>query len=185
MAEERLLPNGDDAGWTSGGWADVDEGIASFDDDTTKVVSGTTATPVAEGATLNLDFAPRITVVDADTVTRVAFDIRATSDLISTGSDLTAQLVIGGTPQGAAVALGLTASWATFSDVNDVGWNSDWTEAQLNGAQVRFITTQSGKPTSDVWEVSTVDLVITYTPAAGGGLSIPVAFNHYAKMRSG
>jgi len=183
MAEERLLPNGDDAGWTSGGWADVDEGIASTDDDTTKVVSGTTATPVAEGATLNLDFASVVTVGDSDTVTRVAFDIRATTDDNSGGkTDLSVQLIIGGTAQGAPVTVGLTSSWATSSDVNDIGWNSDWTAAQLNGAQVRLITAQTGMQTDDVWEVSTVDMVITYTAAAAGN---PVgAFMHTARRNN-
>ena len=32
MAEESLLPNGDDAGWASGGFADVDELVSSPDD---------------------------------------------------------------------------------------------------------------------------------------------------------
>lgn len=184
MAIERLLPNGDDAGWTSGGWADVDEGIASTDDDTTKVVSGTTATPVAEGSTLNLDFAATA-LSDSDTITRVAFDIRATTDDVSSGkTDLTVQLIIGGAAQGAAVNLDLTSGWATFSDVNDIGWNSDWTEAQLNGAQVRLITAQAGMATDDVWEVSTVDMVVTYTAGGGGGSIAPIARHHMQQMGS-
>ena len=177
MAEERLVPNGDDAGWPIGAFSDIDEGLGSADDDTTKMASGTTATPVGEGDTVDIDFASVVTVGDSDTVTRVAFDIRAISDKISSNSNLTLQLLIGGTLQGSSVAVSLTSSWASTLDVNDVGWNTDWTAAQLNGAQVRMISTQTGMPTDDVWEVTVIDLVITYTPAAGG-LSIPVAMNH-------
>lgn len=166
MAEERLLPNGDDGGWNVGGFADIDEGIGN--EDAAVYASGTSGTPIVEGATTDIDFASVVDVTDGDTVTRVAFDIRAASDKVAASSDLTIQLLIGGTPQGIPVAVVLTGSQVDTLDVNDAGWNTDFTAAQLNGAQCRVLTTQTGMPTDDVWEIDVLDLVITYTPAAAG-----------------
>ncbi len=160
MAEDRLVPNGDDGGWSNSDFSVINEGIAGADG--VRSNDGDLGTQVAEGGILILDLTSTV-IVDADTVTRIAIDIRAESDKFSTSSDLTVQLVIGGTPQGVAQAVTLTGTLANTLDVNDVAaWNVDRTAAELNGAQIQIVTTQSGMPTDDAWYVDAIELVITY-----------------------
>lgn len=165
MATETLRPNGDNAGWSTGGWADVDEGMPG-DDDTTKV------TETARNTAMLFDLTASA-ITDADTVNSVTVEMRARCDLASGDSDIAVQIYIGGVAQGAQVQLGVTSSWASYTGLNDAGWNSDWTAAQLAGMQVEIDTTQGGMPTTDLWEVSAIDVIIDYTPAPLGDDSEP------------
>ena len=174
MAVTTIVPNADDSGWDTGTWDDVNEGVPG-DDDTTKVVEATRNTEMTFDLT-----SPGL--ADADTITNVSVDIRARSDKAASSSNLGVEIHVGGTIQGAQQVVSLTSSWATTTGINDAAWNTDWTAAQLDGMQVLIDTTQTGMPTADVWEVTAIDVIITYTPAASGH---PRAMRHHMKQMAG
>ena len=60
------------------------------------------------------------------------------------------------------------------------GWNADRTAAEMDGAQVQVTATQTGMPTDDVWEVDSVELKNTYTPAPTGP-TMPIVMHHRTK----
>lgn len=163
MATDTLVPNSDDSGWDTGSFADVDEGVLTPDDDATKVVETSRNTTMLFGLTSTV-------VVDADTVTNISVDVRARSDKASSNSNLGIEILIGGVVQGAQQTVTLTTSWASTFGTNDAAWNVDRTAAQLNGMEVQIESVQGGMPTADVWEVSAIDVVITFTEAAAGGI---------------
>ncbi len=167
MAEDRLFPNGDDGGWNTGGFGDIDETLALFSD-SDFIADGTPGTPVAEGGVVVLDLTSTI-VVDADTVTRIDVIFRARDGNASALNSISVDLLIGGVPQGSAVSQNTDASFTEYT-ANDTGWNVDRSASDLNGMQIRLTTTQTGMPTDDNWDVSVMDVVITYTPSAAGQL---------------
>lgn len=163
MSEETLVPNGDDSGWPTGTFADLDEGIASADG----LVMSTDAD--GEGDVLNLDFTDS-GVVDGDTVTNIDIVVRAKIASGPTTSDtLHVDLLFGGVPVGTQQATGtLTDSFQNFT-LNDGGvWNGDRTAAEMDGLQVRLTPAQAGMPVTLQWDVDVVDVVITFTPASVG-----------------
>lgn len=155
MATEKLLPNGDDGGWTGGGaFGDIDEGIASAD-----------AAVLAAGADnedVEIDLDPS-GVEDADTVTEITVTIRARTT--SAQADrLLVDLLIGGTPQGTqqvGAALGAGFASETFTDV---GWDVDRTAAEMDGAQWRIRADQTGMPGAVGHEIDAMDTDIAYDP---------------------
>jgi hypothetical protein len=160
MAIETLPPSagGSFSNWT-GAFSDIDEGTAS--PDTADIIAAT-----AKNGTALLNIADSA-VGDGDTVTGV--DIVLHQQTRGAGNDsIEAALVIAGVEQGSNVSRTLPSSWETFT-YNDAGWNSDWSAAQLDGLQVRLYARQSGMPSTVGHEVAALDVVITYTPAAGGG----------------
>lgn len=160
MATETLNVNGvaSKGSWT-GTNADIFEAIASADN------TGL-SNAVGEGDTLDLDL-DATTITDSDTVTNVSIVARAQAPTNS-NDGLTFQILIGGTPQGVAVSFGsVPSSWGNSGTLNDVGWNSDWTAAQLNGMQVRVVTTQGGMPGNVDLGLDCLDVIVTYTAASG------------------
>ncbi len=155
MATETLNINGWDSGWPSGSVAAVDEAVASAD--------GATVSTTIEDDTVIFDLT-NTALTDADTITDVSITVRAKKTGTGAASFEVA-LLIGGSSQG----IDGTAPFLSTSFVNDVytntGWNSDWTAAQLNGAQVRVVAINA-LLVVDSWVIDCIDVVITYTPSA-------------------
>lgn len=166
MATEILQPNGDFAiNWTrvptnTSNFSAVDEGSGAPDDADKITAADNNITDEFE-----VQDSAR---VDADTITRVDIKVRARATGGGNNS-IQAQLVIGGVSQGnVQQALVNDDPFTTFT-LNTAGWNSDWTAAQLDGMRVIVKSIQSGMPTSAGWEVSMVELIVTYTPGGPGG----------------
>lgn len=162
MATEYLLPNGDDSGWTTNNAAtNCSSGINSG----TPTDGSYIETTATEGDVINIDLASVVDIVDDDTVTSVTVRFRAESS--NSGDGVSVDLIVGGTAQGTqytgAASLGATFSTYT-ADGATQGWTTDYTAAQLNGAQVRLTSTQSGMPGACDIRVSEVEVDITYTP---------------------
>lgn len=166
MSTEVLLPNGDSVNnWDAGTFADVNQGVDTPNDSLT-MSDGSTE---GEIVTFNMDDSA---LADADTITNVTIRTRAQRGSNS-GDSLGLDLLIGGSVQGTQVDRALTTAYDDV-DSNDVGWNSDWTAAQLDGLQVRMTTLQTGMPGVVDITVSEVEVVITYTPASGDALQAQV-----------
>ena len=147
---------------TKGSWtgtdADIFEAIAGADDTGLR-------NQVSEGDGLLLDLEDSARG-DGDTITNVSIVARGQRGA-NAGDNFTVQIYIGGVAQGSPVSFGtLTASWSTSGTLNDAGWNSDWTAAQLDGMQVEVVPTQGGMPENVDVYVDCFDVVITYTAAA-------------------
>ena len=163
MATEYLLPNGDDSGWTTNGASTAcSSGILSG----TPTDGSFIETTANEGDVINIDLASVVTVDDAATVSSVSIRVRATSSNTSDGFLL--DLIVGGAAQGTQFPQSsLTTSFVTYTAVGSTqSWTTDYTAAQLNGAQVRITSTQSGKPGACDIRVSEVEVDITYTAGA-------------------
>ena len=170
MAESILAPS---AIASNTGWDDDASGIVVTDIDEpsgspdgaliSSGVWGGTYQP--EGDVVTLDFPNTHGIVDGDTVSNVSVKVHHREGEATTSSTLDVDLLISGTVQGSAVTFA-NRQTLTTDTANDVGWNTDWTEAQLDTLQVRLTTAQAGMPTNDVWEVDLVEVVITYTEAA-------------------
>jgi len=165
MAEEILRPNGtySGTGWTGTGSllaTSSDTGIASDSD--------------GEGDVVRIDF-DASGLSDGDTITDVSIQVRAWVDTDGGDESVTVDLVIGGTGQGgvAGTVGELSVSPATLTARSNVAWDTDWTAAQLDGLQVDITGNQAGMPTNNVWNVDTVWVVITYTPAASAEETTP------------
>lgn len=163
------------ANWT-GTDADIFEAISAADN--TGLHNGAT-----EGDVLDLDLDDSI-VVDGDTVTNISFVLRAQAPTNSSDG-LTVQLLIGGVPQGVPVAFAsVPSSWGNSGVLNDAGWNVDRTAAEMDGAQARIVTTQSGMPGVVDLDFDCLDCIVTFTPV-GDGLDIPIAMYHHMKHNLG
>ena len=137
MAEiEKLYPNGDDSGWTTGSYADINEGTDSPNDGD---MISTAAN--GEGEVINIDLTDSA-ITDSDTVTNVTIKVRSKESLPI--GHVAVDLLIGGVVQGAQQDCGSQVAFAT-DILNDTGWNVDWTAAQLAGMQVRLTSVQSGE----------------------------------------
>lgn len=169
MTEETLVPNGDDSGWPTGTFADIDEGIVSADG----LVMSTDSD--GDGDVLNLDFSAS-GIEDGDTVTNINIVVRAKIAAGATGGDtLLIDLLFGGIPVGVQQETGvLTGSFQNFT-LNDGGvWNGDRSAAEMDGLQVRLTPAQTSKPTALQWDLDTVDVVATFTQASVGSPVIMV-----------
>jgi hypothetical protein len=170
MAVDYLYPNGNDGGWDTSNHANCNEGLnpgPGLDGDDDGPVDGTFIRETTEAIALNLDLSSTA-VTDADTVTQVRIFVRATLNSSDPDNNILVDWVIGGTAQGTQQETGhLTGSFVTYT-TSDVGWNSDWTAAQLNGAQVRLTTEQGGMPAAYECDVSEVEVEVTYTPSGAG-----------------
>lgn len=151
----------DSSAWSSpsGAATDIDEAIASAD--------GSTYSAGADsgGSALVLGFgSPGLS--DSDTITQVDVTVR-TSDGGSAGNtQLDVELLIGGSTQGTVSTGNTTGSLANYGPLNTAGWNSDWSQTQLDGLQVRLTPTESGMPGTNLPALDCVDVDITYTPPA-------------------
>jgi len=171
LATEFLVPNGDDGGWDAGGWADVDNGgIAPSSpgggptDSALVTISGTSK----EGITMDFDLTPSA-VVDGDTVTEVDVHIRAQNNGGGGSDEVAVDLLIGGIPVGSQYLTGtLTGSFANYTaNGTTQSWTVDWSEAQMDGMQVRITSSQAGMPAALATEVSEIEVVVSYTETAG------------------
>lgn len=164
MAEEILLPNGDDAGWTTGGFADIDE-LVSSPNDTDFIQTAIDG----EGEVIDIDL-DNTALTDGDTITNVTVNIRGHINTVGGVGRVRVNLLIGGVIQGGnQITCNIEA--ITNYAANTLEWNVDWTAAQLNGMQIRLTTVQSAMPTNVQHRVTALDVVITYTPAGGGPLT--------------
>lgn len=161
MAADKLNINGWDAGWPTGSVANVDEPVGSAD--------GALIAATSENDTVLLDLTST-TVVDGDTVTAVDIVVRIREGAGSAGNNrIGVEFLIGGVVQGSrqnSANMSTTFANVSFSDAN---WDVDWTQAQLDGAQVRLTAVQQGKNESAVWEVDCLDVDIVFTLAPVGG----------------
>jgi len=161
---ETLVPNGDDSGWPTGTFEDINETIASADGN---VMSATTDPDV-----LVLDLTAS-EVVDGDTVTNITINTRARVLGAGGKDDLIFDLLIGGVAQGTAVThTSVGTSYSTLVS-NDIGWNVDRTAAEMAGAQVRITTAQRGKGVAATYEVDAVDVVVTFTAGSSDNPESP------------
>lgn len=131
-----------------------------------------------EGDVLLLDLDDSA-LADGDTITNVSVVVRGQAPTNSSDG-MTAQIYIGGAAQGVAVAVLFSggdwpSTWGNSDSINDVGWNSDWTASELDGMQLRLVTTQAGMPGNVDLDLDAVDVTITYTPAAGDKTVLPGA----------
>lgn len=166
MAEVTILPDGltrSAGNWQTGALTDIDEGISAADGNLLQTDTD------GEGETFTLDFAsPGLS--DSDTISQVDIVVRHI-DGTDTDSDIAVELLIGGTTQGTVTPA--HASSLTNDTLNTAGWNTDWTQSQLDGLQVRITATQGGKAVADQWGIDAVEVVITYT--AGGPTTVQQA----------
>jgi hypothetical protein len=173
MALDTLLPNGDDSGWPTGAFTDIDEGIASAD----AAVMFTTI----DDDVLIVDLTAT-TITDADTVNSVTVKIHGRSTGSGGKDTFTVDFQIGGVDQGGPqVTADLAGSHATYT-LTDAAWDSDWTAAQLNGATLKIQATQTGKPTAATWEIDAIDVEVDYTVPPSGH---PRAMVHHMKQMAG
>lgn len=154
--------------WQTGAATDIDEGIPGADGNLLETDTD------GEGELVDVAF-ESTGLSDADEITQVDLIVRHI-DGTDADSDLSGQLLIGGVAQGSPATPVHRAS-LTNDTLNDVGWNSDWTASQINGAEGRFIATQGGMPTADKWGIDTVDMKITFNPASAGN-----PWNYYAQQ---
>ena len=163
MATETLLPNGtySGTGWTGTG-SNITEGISSADG------NEISSDADGEGDSVRIDFNDPVTITTADTVTQV--DIQLRGRVTTDGGDeaFDVDLVIDGTPLASAAGTPgeLSSAHLTLASRNAPQWNSDWTLTQLQGLQVDVVGTQTGMPSANTWHIDTLEVVITYTPAA-------------------
>ncbi len=171
MTDEFLVPNGNDGGWDTSDHLDIDNGGIAVGSPGT-LDDGTLVNETSDDIALVLDLL-NSGILDADTVNSVTVVVRARTT--GGGSDkIKIDWVIGGTPQGAQFITGnLTGSFLNYTAA-DAGWNSDWTAAELDGAQVQLQTHQTGKSEALGVEVSEVEVLIDYTEA---GQTITIGLN--------
>jgi len=162
---ETLLPNGDDSGWTSGTFEDINNGIST--------PSGVALLTTVNPDTLILDVTDS-EVVDGDTVTNITIDMRARVTGIGAKDDLIVDLLIGGSPQGTAVThTSVGTSYSTLS-ANDSGWNVDRSASEMDGLQVRIATLQRGKGEPATYEIDELEVIVTFTSTPSDTLQAQV-----------
>ena len=159
MATETLNVSGlsaSDSGNFSGNVTDIDEAVGSADGN---VMSSSTN---GEGETLRVALTDVVSVTDGDTVSNVSVTLRCSAP--GTGNNsFDVELFIGGTSQGSANTGQVTGSLANYSGLNNAGWNSDWTAAQLNGAEILITCAQNGKGVNTQYNVDCLDVIVTYS----------------------
>ncbi len=156
MAEERrAIDSFSSGGDWSASLTDIDELVVDAD--------GSVASTTVDDSTCTVTFATG-SVGDADTVTEVQFQVRARA--VGAGTKDTIGVTFDGTEVNTGFLTGALANYTLSSAGN---WDvTDYTAAQL-AANVTVAARQTGKAESATWEVDCIDMVITYTPAGGGG----------------
>lgn len=161
MATETLVPSGDDNGWPTGNWDNIEETIASAD--------GLTLETNIDDDVVRIDLTDSA-ITDGDTVNSVTVNIRAKDTGSGGKNSLAVDLVIGGTGQGEVVGGVMNNSYATYTFTDAVNWDVDWTAAQLDGMQLDVRADQTGKAETADWQIDAIDVIIDYTAASSGGL---------------
>lgn len=157
MAVLLLHVNGWDSGWT-GNWANVDDPVSAPDGQV--VYTPLTSPPAIFDVTSVTG-----TISDADVVAGVSLVVR-TRAVPDDGTepaevDLDAEILIGGISQGTDTVNFLSESFSN-ENMSDAGWNSDWTEAQLNGMQVRVTARKVGGLGTWTAYIDCIDINVTY-----------------------
>ncbi len=168
MAGELLVPNGDDSGWTSGAFGDIDEEIANVDG----ALMLTTVNP--DVVILDLSASA---VVDADTVTEITIDLWARVVGIGGKDDIVVDLLIGGVAQGAGVTHTSVGGTLGLLSATLTEWDVDRSASDMAGMQVQLSSVQRGKGEDATYEVDAVDVNVTYT-LGSSGIAVPLAFDH-------
>ncbi len=172
MAQEFLVPNADDGGWAGGGsWSDLTNGTDTPD--------GVFIEPVNIDDVLVLEFG-NTSLTDGDTIIEVQILVRGWT--VGLGTDrLNCELFIDGVGQGIPTAFWtLPTIGVQLRQFSLAAWNQDWSQAQLNGAQVHLVALQQGMPVTVGHQIDEVDFRIT-TLAAGSvlpGFKNTVKFKH-------
>lgn len=160
------FPSGDDGGWPTGTWEDIDESIASADGAVLSTNTGDDVVIIDVG-----DF----DIDDADTVDLVFLNVRARD----TGSGGKNKIAIdldfgGGGILEVVPADNLTNSFVTYL-YGDALWNVDWTAAQMNNLQLIIRAGQTGMPTAADWEIDAIDIEALITLAGGSQVLLQMA----------
>ncbi len=143
----------------NGAVTDIDEAISGADGNS---YGTTTEDDVADFGLTN----PAV-INDAATVNSVTITLRAQKGGTAGNERWQVDLLIGGVVQGSQQSTGnLTTSFVNYSGINDAGWNSDWTLAQLQGMQVRLTAIQAGKSGTQVTDIDCMDVVVDFTAGA-------------------
>ena len=164
MANEKLNISGWNAGWPQGLLSNIDEAVADADGQTISTSQG--------GDTVLLDFDNVAVIVDADTVNSVSVTIRASfDDLLDLGATggLNVSLFIDSLLKGTE-ATGNLSSTMSNKGLTNVGWDVDWTAAQLDSLQI-LVTTTGGED-APIWLLDCIDVNVDYSEAA---LMLPAA----------
>jgi len=171
MATEKLNANAiqSQGSWT-GVITDVDEAISGAD--------GNSMDTVVDDDPLDLDTTDS-SVVDADTVTGITIVIRA-KKVGSNNDSIQVDLLIGGTGQGTVNGANLTTSFANQT-YNNAAWDVDRSAADMDGLEVRVQSRTTGMPHSPDIQFDCLDVDVVFT-LAGGGISVPLAFDHLSMM---
>ena len=156
----------------NGAITDIDEPVASADGNS----YGTTT----ENDTADFGLTNPALIGDADTVNSVTITIRAQKGGTAGNERWQVDLLIGGVVQGSQQSTGnLTTSFANYTGINDAGWNSDWTQAQLNGMQIRLTAIQAGMGGTQVTDLDCIDVDVDFTEAAAAFTPDADAFAFY------
>ena len=157
MATETLNINAIDSAFSdpNGAVTDIDEPISGADGNS----YGTTT----EDDVATFGLTPTA-LTDAHTINSVTLTVRAQKGGTAGNERFQVDLLIGGVVQGSQQSTGnLTTSFANYTGINDAGWNSDWTQAELNGMQVRLTAIQAGMGGTQVTDLDCIDVIVDYT----------------------
>lgn len=168
MTIETLLPSGDNDGWPTNNWDDMDTTIAT--------PSGVALETTIDNDVVLIDLTDSA-ITDADTVNSVTVKIRAKDTSVSTKDQLIVNLFIGGVGQGPITSSNLISTYTTVTLVDVTNWDIDWTATQLDGMQLEITANQTGKGESATWHMDEIEVDIDYT-LASGGIAVPLAFDH-------
>ena len=156
----------------NGAVTDIDEPVASADGNS----YGTTT----ENDTADFGLTNPALISDADTVNSVTITLRAKKGGTAGNERFQVDLLIGGVVQGSQQTTGnLTTSFANYTGINDAGWNSDWTLAQLQGMQFRLTAIQAGMGGTQVTDLDCADVDVDFTEAAAGFAPEADAFSFF------
>lgn len=161
MATETLNINAINEVWSgaSGAATDIDEPIASAD--------GNLYGPGAQGDGAEFGLTNPVSITDADTVTNVSVTVRLKKGGGAGQEQAEIRFLIAGDQQGQVTTGNLTTSFANYGPLNLSPWNFDWTLAELQDAEFRVTPLQSGMPGTNAVDIDCMDVVVTFTPAAG------------------
>jgi len=169
MATETLVPNGDDGGWPTGGFADIDEDFGSPD-------AATMETSIDDDVVV-LDLSPSA-IVDGDTVTGISIDIRAKDTGAGGKNQVEIDVDVGGGGLGSVKSGNLTNTFANYNFVN-AAWDLDHSAAEMDAMQLIVKADQTGMGTAADWIIDTLRVIATFTPAAGGPPRVSLLMAQY------
>lgn len=160
------FPSGDDGGWPTGTWEDIDESIASAD-------GAVLATSIDDDVVI-IDVGD-FDIDDADTVELLFLNVRARDTGAGGKNKIAIDIDVGGGGIFEVVpAANLTNSFVTYT-YNNALWDVDWTAAQMNNLQLIIRANQTGMATAADWEIDAIDIEALITLAGGGQVHLLMA----------